>query len=798
MAKKATGGIVEARKEPSALVRYWTDEINSARKREKEFRKEGERIRKIFSGEAKRTTPFNILYSNTETMSPALYSATPKPIVQRRFKDADPMGRAAAMAGQRALEFMLDTNIEEYETFDSTMRDAVQDALLPGRGVSRVKYEAEIAQIPGVPANESDAEEPGEVEEPDEPETIEEKSYETVCTETVCWNRVYFGYAKKWSRVPWVAFEHYVEKDEAVRLFGEPVANKMRFSKGTEKENDTEWDGATRAPNEGDMERKTCLVYEVWRRKGKQVCFIAPTYFEGYLKEEDDPLQLSGFFPTPKPLRFLTETEDLTPRALYLIYENQANELNRISVRINRIVEAIKVRGAYDGSLGDTLGQILKQEDNAMIATENASEIALERGLDSYIWFMPLDKLIVTLQELIRARGECKQVIYEVTGLADILRGASDANETLGAQQIKNQWASLRIRVMQNEVRRYARDLLRMMLEVAAKHFSPETFAKMTGLPYVTQAQKMQAKALLAAAAQTMPQGVPPMQDPAIAEAQKVLQAPDWESVQALLADDLSRAYRIDIETNSTVEINEQEDKENISEAMGALGQFIGAVTPLVEKGVMPFEAAQSMLLAIVRRFRFGTEVEEQIKSMQPPKPQGNPAAEIEKAKLDADRAKAEMKNQADRAAASEKLAFEAQRAQTDRLIAQDNLAADRAMEEIRAQAEVAKRNAELASEERLARERMAMEERLALEKAAMEVSGKVLAETIKAHEAQETMAQEQAEGAAHEAEEMNPSNIMQQVLALQGEMLAAIKATRKRTPVRVDGEIAYVVEEPM
>lgn len=631
----------------SAVVRTWTNEIAASRKRDKEYRKEGERIRAIYAGEKKKTTPFNILYSNTETLLPALYGATPKPIVQRRFKDADPTGRAAAMAGQRCLEFLLDTNIEDYEPFDKTMRDSVLDALLPGRGVARAKYEAEITPVPqeGV----------GQDGQPLPP--VEKKTYETVCTEAVGWNRVYFGYARKWSKMPWIAFEHYMDRDEAAEKFPAAVVEKMVF---TVNDEDRDEDGEKKKSREGESEeRKTCLVYEIWKKKGRKVCFIAPNYPHGYLLETDDPLELSGFYPIPRPVQFLAKTDDLSPSALYLLYENQASELNKISVRINRIVEALKVRGAYDGSLGDTLDDLLKADDNTMLPATTASNIKTEGGLDKYIWFMPLDMLVAVLQELVKARNECKQIIYEVTGISDIIRGATDAEETATAQQIKNQWGSLRIKMLQNEVRRYVREMLRMMLEIAAKKFSPETFARMTGLPFVRREEKVQAQALMQAVQMQGQQTgmkleqAPPEVQKQVAEWQQTLSAPDWESVIDLLKDDITRAYRIDIETNSTVEVNEMEDKKNISEALTAMSSFLEGVTPLVQAGVMPFKAAQSMLLSIVRKFRFGTEVEEEIKSMQPPQPKPDPKAEAEKVKAAAEQARtaADLEMQREKAA---------------------------------------------------------------------------------------------------------------------------------------------------
>jgi hypothetical protein len=95
-----------------------------------------------------------------------------------------------------------------------------------------------------------------------------------------------------------------------------------------------------------------------------------------------------------------------------------------------------------------------------------------------------------------------------------------------------------------------------------------------------------------------------------------------------MLRDDMQRAYRIDIETNSTIEADATEDKQLIMEVMTAMGQVLNGVGPLVAKGVLPFEAAQVMLLTVVRRFRFGVEMEDTIKAMQPPKPEDEGGAE--------------------------------------------------------------------------------------------------------------------------------------------------------------------------
>jgi hypothetical protein len=273
-----------------------------------------------------------------------------------------------------------------------------------------------------------------------------------------------------------------------------------------------------------------------------------------------------------------------------------------------------------------------------------------EKGFDQAIWFMPVDKLIIVLRELYTAREQCKQVIYEITGISDILRGSSKASETLGAQEIKTQWGTLRLKNKQAEVQRYAKDLLRIMLELAASKLSEETWAKMTGLPFLLSAQYSELTAVAQAlhmevqriqATQPPPQpGAPPPPPPPqvqqLQQLQQQLQTPQWAQVLELLRNDLSRAYRIDIETNSTVEADATDDKQQIQEVMGAISQLLNGLTPLVTSGALPFQAAQGLLLAVVRRYRFGAEIEDYIKAMQPPKPPDEGTREAE-AKLQAE-----------------------------------------------------------------------------------------------------------------------------------------------------------------
>lgn len=592
-------------REPSEVVAYWLDEIRQAKKREAAYRKAGEEVLKIYEAADEHEAPFNILFSNTETLKPALYSLPPRPVVSRRFKDADPLGKAVSDAGRRMLEFLLDTNRDGYETVHEAMGAVVMDALLPGRGAAIVKYDATFKTfVEPRPPDEADE---GEMDASEYAES------EMVCTESVVWDRLHIGYAKKWSHVPWIAYEFSLTKQEAAGVVGKEMAEKLTYHVAQGDDADSR-ESSARSRDAVAGARKTACIYQIWDKAGgRKVLHVSPNYTDDILKEEADPLGLTGFFNMPRPLCFIEKSSSLVPTAPYRMYQTQANELNRITKRITRLIEAVKARGIYDTSLGDTIAKIMEHDDNTLIPAEAASSLASEKGFTNAIWFMPIDVIVAVLIQLYQAREACKQVIYEITGISDILRGATQASETATAQTIKNQWGTLRLKRARAEVARYVRDILRLMLELAATKLNEETWAQATQLPFLTTA-KVEAMHRMAMAMQQRGQPVPP-------EMQQAMQQTTWAQVLDVLKSDMARTYRIDIETNSTVEPDATDDLKAMNETMTTIGQFLNGAAPLVSSRSMPFEVVKSMLLVITRRSRFGHEIEELLQQMTAPKP---------------------------------------------------------------------------------------------------------------------------------------------------------------------------------
>lgn len=577
------------------IVKRWLLELKLADKRETKWRDKANKTLKRYRQQEFKKHSFNILWSNTETMRPAIYNSLPKPDIRRRFKDEDPMGKVVGEVLSRAIEFGMDTT-----NFDAQIRGCVLDMLLPGRGVARVRYVPSFTPAEAV--------EPVEGQEEALEGEQEELAWEQAPVEHVEWSKFRMGAGSEWSCVPWVAFMHNLTREELVKQFGEEIGEIVPLEKVEDQDVENEKD------EEVKQLFKTATVWEIWDKEKREVIFIAPSYKEKPLLTVPDPLSLTDFFCTPKPLYAIEDSGDMVPIPLFEYYKEQADELDTVTRRINILVKGLKMRGIYDATLSE-LSELMRGEDNDLIPAANVTALLERGGLEKAIWFMPIEQAAKVLQILQLQREATKQVIYEITGISDILRGSTNPNETLGAQQIKSQWGSARLKRMQADAAMFIRDLIRLQAEVIGDKFQPETLAMMTGIKLPTQEEKDQAMMQWQQQAMQAQQSQqPPPPQPEL--------PPSWEEVIQVLRDDKQRTFKVDIETDSTVAASVESDMAGLRDVLTALSQTIQGFGPAVQMGAFPVEALKEIMLSITRRAKMGNAVEDAIdKIKQPPPP---------------------------------------------------------------------------------------------------------------------------------------------------------------------------------
>lgn len=674
---------------PAAVVRRWLKEIDLADKDEKGWRDDGVKIMKRYRGDQRRRNSFNILWSNTETLVPALFNTPPSPDVRRRFRDEDPVGKVASQILERVLSFQTDT-----ECFMHAITNDVLDAVLPGRGISRVKYVPTL-----VPAEEREGDDEGGPLDDDD----QVVAWEQVEVEHVQWDDFRHGPGKTWDQVPWIAFRHRMTRDELEDLAGEEIARQIPLDETADDDINK------------DEELKTIfgttLVWEIWDKEERKVRYICPAFRAQPLKEIDDPLRLVDFWPCPRPLYAVRTSDTLVPVPLFEQYREQADELDRISARINGLVDACRARGIYDSTLKE-VEQLMRAHDKQLVPIQDAALWADRGGLEKAIYWLPIDMMAKVLAELYQAREQAKQAVYELSGIADVRRGATDPNETLGAQKLKADFGNQRISGLKLEVERYVRDIMRLMSEIAAERFSPATLLRMSQLKVPTdaeiqaKAQQMVAQAMQQAQAQG--QQLTPEQ-----AAQQLPQRPvSLEQVMEVLHDDATRAFKIDVETDSMVSATVVEDMAGLQQVLTGIIQFIDGIGPAVQAGAMPIEAVKAIIMTICRRSKMGAAVEDALDKIQPPKPQADPNAAKAQAAVQLEQIKAAFAQQANEIKARAESDSTRIKAAADARVAQLEAAAQQQTDIVRQQAEQAQHQAKLQHEAQLAALKSQFDER--------------------------------------------------------------------------------------
>lgn len=545
--------------------RKWLGELKLAKKEDEKWLERSKKIVRRYrderTGWADNTKRYNILWSNIQTMLPALYGKTPRADVQRRFKDQDPVGRTAAQILERALQY----EIDHYGDFDASIKSAVLDRLLPGRGVVWVRFETKDIGEAYAPADEATVE---SEEVTDSQPEVPNSQYECTPVDYVFWEDFRCSPARTWDEVTWVARRVYMTKTDGIERFGEDFKEVPLSHEPI---------GLDELKNQsidlGDMgDLKKAQVWEIWIKPTKEVIWVA----EGYgktLDEKPDPYGLDSFWPIPRPL-FATQTTDtLVPVPDFSMYQDQAEELDKLTNRIAMLVEAVKVVGVYDASQKGVERMLSEGVNNTLIPVDTWAAFTEKGGIKGVVDFLPLDMVLTALNECYQSREQAKQVIYEITGLSDIIRGASVASETATAQQIKSQYASLRLKRLQTDVAQFASEVLRIKAQLMADLYSPENLIQMSGIMGTQDAQ---------------------FAEPAI----------------QLLKQEPSRSFRIEVASDSLVEMDEESEKASRMEFLGAAGGFIEKSMLVAQQAPELVPLMAEMLMYGVRSFKGGRQME--------------------------------------------------------------------------------------------------------------------------------------------------------------------------------------------
>lgn len=555
---------------------------------------------------------YDLFWASMEVIKPSIYSRPPVPVVATKFKDRSPVKRVTAELLERsAISGFELTNI------NSAMLGVRDDLAINARGQLWVSYE--------------------------------DDGDEKVCIEDLDRDDFAHDPVRKWTEVGWVARRAWPTKREMRERFGEFAADNATYTvHRTEQAKDSATNGVQDTVNRAS-------VWEFWDKVKDEVVWFSDGLPD--ILERDKPhLKLKGFFPCPEPAYGTRQRRSLVPVPDMVYIQGQLETINLLTQKIHDLAELLRVIGIIPGGtdLGDAVETAIRSGDTSSMFVP-VPAAAFGSGNKLVEW-LPIDQVASTILAAVEERRELIGNVQELLGVADIQRGDSDPNETLGAQQIKVQHTSTRSRDRVKGLERIARDAGRIMVEIFAEEFDVDTLLKMAQMELPTNAEvKREIKEIETKAkdqideiegqieqlAQQDPEKAQQAAEQAqqqtqqiIAQAteavQKAASAVTVEMVKELLNDTKTDPFIFDIETDSTIYPDEMAEKQMRNEFLGALATGMTALMPMIQSGGAA--AAGEILkwnLDVYRPPRaLMSSIDEWIDTMANTPPQPNPDAE--------------------------------------------------------------------------------------------------------------------------------------------------------------------------
>jgi hypothetical protein len=550
----------------------------------------------------------NLFYANVNTLKESLFNSLPKADVKKIHKGNynDNISRVACMVTARVLDYETMCAPDFREAIDLS----ILDRLVPGLGQAWCSFDIDT-------------------DKDDNPIQGTEK----ILVEHLFWKDFGWEPAKRWSKVGYVWRKLHLNKEDFVKKFGEEMFALVGAPNTTRDDYDMQ-----------DVDKDKICVYEIWDKKSKKVLYRHKGT-EQNLLELDDPLHLAGFFPCPRPLIANVNTQNFLPVTDYHLCQDQYNQLDVLYARISLIIDALRVAGIYASDQGSSIARMLQEGENKLIPVDNWAMLKEQGGLQGLIEWYPVQNVVQVLEKLQQQFEAIKGLLAEVSGMSDIVRGDSNQYETAKAQQIKAQFASVRMNGYQRDVAVYVRDIMRIMADIAFGLYSDEKLLEIIG--DIDEPDK-----------QYIPE------------------------VAKILRSDQRSKYKIDIQADSLTQADWALEKGQKQELLQVLGGMLGQMLPMVEQMPQLAQLAVQMIKFSISGYKGASELEgwidqqldmmqkeaqAKIDNPQPPKPSPEEQkAQGEMQKLEMEAGIKQKESEQSMELERQKLQFEQQRQQME------------------------------------------------------------------------------------------------------------------------------------
>lgn len=614
---------------------YWKNQITKFKGDNKEYFDKAAKCDKAYCSDSS----YNIFYSNVQLLKAYLLTNNPKPEVERRFLKKianNKLQYNTYLELANILEGVL-AYYTEQEDFITKLKSVIENDVKVGRGVLWVEYEPVISkQI--------------------NPETMLPEEYISD-RQIKLLSLGYEDYACSTSISPehiwWKARRHLLSKEDLKEQFNyEADEQELNFSAGK------------------DTDRKLAEVWEIWDKTSKKRYYILAAGVKNqFLKVSDDPYKISTFFPCCD-LTPLTNGKNIIPIPEYDLYRKKAELLNQLSEKADRLEDKINYVITTDKTNQDNVATMQNASEGDIVSLMTPNPMATGNNA-AYLGYLPIEQALNLAEHREVKKAQLKQDIYDITGIADIMRGATDANETATAQKIKGVFGTLRFQDRQKQVQDFVVSIFEILAEIICENWDKETLEEITStyLPTPEEKQDIEIRLQKINLIQNHPQyaqlvqtGVEQMPQVSQEEIKK-LEQPTWDDIMRILRDEKLRNYTIDVQSSATIfdDVAEQGTainalSQSFKDIVATAAQFqspaiLRAYVPIAKMQLTTIKVGRALSKQLISNLEQGAdELEKQLQQTQE-----NPAMQLAQQELALKQADLQRKAAYDRVQAATK-----------------------------------------------------------------------------------------------------------------------------------------------
>lgn len=359
---------------------------------------------------------------------------------------------------------------------------------------------------------------------------------EKVCIEPVLYDQVYIDPGiRRWERCRRLAFELYYSKPEFVEMFGQEALTELKYA-------------AWESNDESFEKNQDIKVYEYWDDYEKETYwfsmsskkFLTPlvsAYNDDSDKDEPSEkeasnglLNLRKFWPCTPPVILNASSKKFWPTPEFYQINDLFLEVDNLFSKMMRTTRAIRAKLMFDNNIEGLESALSELSESEAIGVPNLSAALTKAGgnINNAAQYLDISALISSLETTYKALEQRLNLIYKLTGTSDLLQGliTDGTQRTFGERQMTEKYALNQIAEPQSKMADFNRDILELACEIAIKNFKDENLEK-----YL------------------IPRTLPPEH-----------QQNYGPALQLLKQDD--KRFRLELETDSTIAINEQYDKQ--------------------------------------------------------------------------------------------------------------------------------------------------------------------------------------------------------------------------------------------